>query len=120
MTPTELELALGAIRAVRESATGRGIAGPAALRLADAADVLIEDNERLRAELERKSDTAVRNKWMAEVMQEEVKRLRADAERYRWLRDPANAYADEWNLFGPYSSPKEIDAAIDAAMKWEK
>ena len=76
--------------------------------------------ERLRAELERKSDTAVRNKWMAEVMQEEVKRLRADAERYRWLRDPANAYADEWNLFGPYSSPKEIDAAIDAAMKEAK
>ena len=76
--------------------------------------------ERLRAELERKSDTAVRNKWMAEVMQEEVKRLRADAERYRWLRDPANANADEWNLFGPYSSPKEVDAAIDAAMKEEK
>ena len=50
----------------------------------------------------------------------EIERLRLDAGRYRWLRDPANAYADEWNLFGPYSSPKEIDAAIDAAMKWEK
>ena len=48
---------------------------------------------------------------------DEVERLRADAERYRWLRDPANANADEWNLFGPYSSPKEVDAAIDAAMK---
>ena len=50
----------------------------------------------------------------------EIERLRLDAERYRWLRDPANANADEWNLFGPYSSPKEIDAAIDAAMKGEK
>ena len=49
MTPAELDFARGAIRAVRESATGRGIAGPAALRLADAADVLIEDNERMRA-----------------------------------------------------------------------
>jgi len=49
MTPTELELARGAIRAVRATASGRGIAGPAALRLADAADVLIEDNERMRA-----------------------------------------------------------------------
>ena len=49
----------------------------------------------------------------------EAFRLRADAERYRWLRDPANANADEWNLFGPYSSPKEVDAAIDAAMKEE-
>ena len=50
----------------------------------------------------------------------ELERLRADAERYRWLRDPANANADEWNLFGPYSSPKEVDAAIDAAMKVAK
>ncbi len=82
--------------------------------------LLTDEIERLCAELERKSDMAVRNKWMAEVMQEEVKRLRADAERYRWLRDPANANADEWNLFGPYSSPKEVDAAIDAAMKEEK
>jgi len=49
MTPTELDLARGAIRAVRATASGRGIAGPAALRLADAADVLIEDNERMRA-----------------------------------------------------------------------
>lgn len=50
-------------------------------------------------------------------LREEAERLRADAARYRWLRDPANANADEWNLFGPYSSPKEVDAAIDAAMK---
>ena len=34
MTPTELELARGAIRAVRESATGRAILGPAALQCA--------------------------------------------------------------------------------------
>ena len=43
--------------------------------------------------------------------------LRADAERYRWLRKKENAENDAWNLFGPYSSPQEIDAAIDAAMK---
>jgi hypothetical protein len=49
MTPAELELARGAIRAVRESATGRGILGPAALRLADAADVQLAENERMRA-----------------------------------------------------------------------
>jgi hypothetical protein len=36
--------------------------------------------------------------------------LRADAERYRWLRDPKNAYHDAWNYFS-----HNIDAAIDAA-----
>ena len=46
---------------------------------------------------------------------DEIKALRADAERYRWLRDPRNAHRDEWNCFGPYSTPAEIDAAIDAA-----
>ena len=58
MTPTELELARGAIRAVRESATGRGIAGPAALRLADAADVQLAENERMRALLLRFREAA--------------------------------------------------------------
>ena len=43
MTPAELELARDAIRAVRQCATGRGILGPAALRLADAADALLRD-----------------------------------------------------------------------------
>ena len=47
----------------------------------------------------------------------ECEALRADAERYRWLRDPANAYRDEWNYFGPYSSAAEIDAVIDAARE---
>lgn len=65
MTPAELELARGAIRAVRESATGRGILGPAALRLADAADVLIEDNERMRALLILFRATALANRAWA-------------------------------------------------------
>lgn len=50
----------------------------------------------------------------------ELRRLKAlekDAMRYRWLRAPENANQDEWNLFGPYSTPSEIDAAIDAAME---
>ena len=70
MTPADLELARGAIRAVRESATGRGIAGPAALRLADAADVLIEDNERMRALLIlfRTTAAAVREQAMAKAI----------------------------------------------------
>lgn len=49
-----------------------------------------------------------------------VDSLEKDAARYRWLRDPANANRDEWNSFGPYSSPQEIDAAIDAAMEQTK
>jgi len=65
MTPAELDLARGAIRAVRESATGRGIAGPAALRLADAADVLIEENERMRALLMLFRATALSNRERA-------------------------------------------------------
>lgn len=40
-----------------------------------------------------------------------------DAARYRWLRDPKNADRDEWNMFGPYSSPADIDAAIDTALR---
>lgn len=56
--------------------------------------------------------------WLEQRLKEieaENEALRADAERYRWLRDPANAYRDEWDLFGPYSSAEEIDTAIDAA-----
>ena len=120
MTPTELELARGAIRAVRESATGRGILGPAALRLADAADVLLSENERLRAALTNANDQTEHFERSWYLRGDEIERLRADADRYRWLRDPANANADEWDLFGPYSSPKEVDAAIDAAMKEAK
>ncbi len=61
---------------------------------------LEEEIERLRADLERKSDTAVRNKWMAEVMQEEVKQLRADAERWNWFVRHASLGFDaspSWN-----------------------
>ena len=80
---------------------------------------LLSEVERLRAQLaaaEAFHKVAERN-YEPQLAAAEAFRLRADAERYRWLRDPANANADEWNLFGPYSSPKEVDAAIDAAMK---
>ena len=86
--------------------------------------ILTSEVERLRAQLAaaeafHKVVVAERN-YEPQLAAAEAFRLRADAERYRWLRDPANANADEWDLFGPYSSPKEIDAAIDAAMKGEK
>lgn len=42
-----------------------------------------------------------------------------DAERYRWLRAKENQDNEAWNHFGPYSSPQEIDAAIDAARQRE-
>ena len=66
---TTTALARDAIRAVRATASGRGIAGPAALRLADAADVLIEDNERMRALLIlfRTTAASVREQAMAKV-----------------------------------------------------
>jgi hypothetical protein len=51
----------------------------------------------------------------AQAQQAEPNPDTADAERYRWLRARENANRDEWNLFGPYSSPAEIDATIDAA-----
>ena len=62
-------LARDAIRCVRATASGRGIAGPAALRLADAADVLIEENERMRALLIlfRTTAASVREQAMAKV-----------------------------------------------------
>jgi hypothetical protein len=74
----------------------------------DALQQIVADYPPIEAELREVSDRAFR----AEA---ENERLRADAERYRWLRDPANAYRDEWNYFGPYSSEAEIDAVIDAA-----
>lgn len=46
-----------------------------------------------------------------------IAELEADAKRYRWLRSTENAQRDEWNHFGPYSTPDDIDAVIDAAMK---
>ena len=49
-------------------------------------------------------------------LRSELEEARRDAARYRWLRDPANANRDEWNSFGPYSAPSEIDDAIDAAI----
>lgn len=80
--------------------------------------------ERLRAEMSLLTDANIRfgkrQDWWNDRMfelEQKIEQLRLDAERYRWLRDPANANANEWNLFGPYSSPKEVDAAIDAAMK---
>ena len=65
------------------------------MEAAEQRDAALSDLARLRAELEG---------------------ARRDAARYRWLRDAANAYRDEWNSFGPYSAPSEIDAAIDAAI----
>lgn len=95
---------------------------------------LLDEVERLRADVHSANERASEWSEIAGEHGAEVDRMRRlmtdaaaaiekgmlDAERYRWLRDPANAYADEWNLFGPYSSPKEIDAAIDAAMGGEK
>jgi hypothetical protein len=61
-----------------------------------------EDRDRIARELEEAAGA--------------LERAEKDAARYRWLVDPANASRDEWNLFGPYSSPQEIDSAIDSAM----
>ena len=74
----------------------------------DALRQIVADYPPIEAELREVADSLFR----AEA---ERDALRADAERYRWLRDPANAYRDEWNYFGPYSSAAEIDAVIDAA-----
>ena len=51
-----------------------------------------------------------------EAADRERSELRADAERYRWLRDPKNAYHDAWNYFSPSGSAAEMDAVIDAAI----
>ena len=51
-----------------------------------------------------------------EAADRERSELRTDAERYRWLRDPKNAYHDAWNYFSPSGSAAEMDAVIDAAI----
>ena len=99
---TTTALARDAIRAVRATASGRGIAGPAALRLADAADVLIEDNERMRALLLRFREAAasVREQAMAKV-------TAAHDGDTQYLREVLPGF-------------DEIMSRIDAAMKGEK
>ena len=83
-------------------------------------DVLVSQRNALRAEVERLNLAEAEAMSVVLGLEGTVERLRADAERYRWLRDPANANRDEWNAFGPYSSATEIDAAIDAARAGEK
>ena len=102
MTPAELDFARGAIRAVRESATGRGIAGPAALRLADAADVLLAENERMRALLIlfRTTAAAVRE-------QARAKMIAAHDDDTQYLREILPGF-------------DEIMSRIDAAIGEEK
>ena len=102
MSPTELELARDAIRCVRSTASGRDIAGPAALRLADAADVLIEDNERMRALLMLFRATALSN------------RERAVAQMHAADGDDTNV------LRGIVAGSDEILSRIDAAIGEEK
>ena len=101
MTTTTAE-ARDAVRCVRESASGRGIAGPAALRLADAVDVLIEENERMRALLIlfRAAAASVREQAMAKV-------TAAHDGDTQYLREVLPGF-------------DEIMSRIDAAMKGEK
>lgn len=47
-------------------------------------------------------------------LRDENAKLRADAERYRWLRD--HAEAADWEMIG-YQDTDKTDAAIDAAMQ---
>lgn len=48
-------------------------------------------------------------------LRQEVERLRADAARYRWLRDRKSCPLAETD-----PAWDDLDAAIDAAMGWEK
>ena len=99
---TTTALARDAIRAVRATASGRGIAGPAALRLADAADALIEENDRMRALLMLFRATALSN------------RERAVAQMHAADGDDTNA------LRGIVAGSDEILSRIDAAIGEEK
>ncbi len=99
---TTTALARDAIRCVRATASGCGIAGPAALRLADAADVLIEENERMRALLILFRATAASNReWAVDQMHA------ADGD-------------DTNDLHAIVSGFDEIMSRIDAAIGGEK
>lgn len=99
---TTTALARDAVRCVRATASGRGIAGPAALRLADAADVLVADNERMRALLILFRATALANRaWAVAQMHA------ADGDDTNYLRAILPGF-------------DEIMSRIDAAIGDEK
>lgn len=68
---------------------------------------------RLRAQAQHEADCAEAYKAEADRLRDENAKLRADAERYRWLRDSAEAW--DWEMIG-YQDSDKTDAAIDAAM----
>ncbi len=102
MTTITTALARDAIRCVRATASGRGIAGPAALRLADAADVQLAENERMRALLIqfREAAAAVRE-------QARAKMIAAHDDDTQYLREILPGF-------------DEIMSRIDAAIGEEK
>ena len=54
------------------------------------------------------------------ALEAEVERVSADAARYRWLNNPANGKAADYVADYGITDPRELDAAIDAAMKEQK
>ena len=67
-------------------------------------DAITRERDALRAELATLRAQNYETQSLLAGAEAYCDALRADAERWRWLRDPANAYRDEWNYFGPYKA----------------
>lgn len=107
MTPTDIENAQAAIRAVRESATGRGILGPAALTCAamleraladrrailDTTSALVANTEAIM-QAARIGERDACATWIAEQADMAEKLGRTDAAK--WLRISARQIRDRW------------------------
>lgn len=107
MTPEDIEAARGAIRAVRESATGRGILGPAALNcaamleraLADRRSILdttaaLVNNTEALLQAARVGERDACAAWVDE--QADMAGKLGRAESAKWLHTVARQIRDRW------------------------
>ena len=105
MTPAELTIARDAIRAVRESATGRGILGPAALQCAAWLERALAE----RAELVEPVAYRVEIRWRDRALDQSWRKCADTAYRDRAIswRDSANNMETESRIVPLYAGEPE-------------
>lgn len=111
---------------LRTSSVSFGVAIAVAQEAADRIDALERESAALRNDFNALQHAIVGDTGASAILT--VEALRVDAERYRWLRDKADAdnghpyatihKANDWGKwFNTWECGEGLDAAIDAAME---